>query len=94
MYRTVRGGVRGQDFHLEIHPTQSFVSFLNIAAKNVGVDSCWVNFFDPEKLKKALTLPENEDLVLLLDLGYRGEGGGPLLNHTSRKPLVETVRVL
>ena len=62
--------------------------------KNVGVDSCWVNFFDPEKLKKALTLPENEDLVLLLDLGYRGEGGGPLLNHTSRKPLVETVRVL
>jgi hypothetical protein len=32
--------------------------------------------------------------VLLLDLGYRGEGGGPLLNHTSRKPLVETVRVL
>lgn len=65
-----------------------------LAAKNVGVDSCWVNFFDPEKLKKALTLPENEDLVLLLDLGYRGEGGGPLLNHTSRKPLVETVRVL
>ena len=65
-----------------------------LAAKNVGVDSCWVNFSDPEKLKKALTLPENEDLVLLLDLGYRGEGGGPLLNHTSRKPLVETVRVL
>ena len=65
-----------------------------LAAKNAGVDSCWVNFFDPEKLKKALTLPENEDLVLLLDLGYRGEGGGPLLNHTSRKPLVETVRVL
>ena len=32
--------------------------------KMVGVDSCWVNFFDPEKLKKALTLPENEDLVL------------------------------
>ena len=65
-----------------------------LAAENAGVDSCWVNFFDPEKLKKALTLPENEDLVLLLDLGYRGEGGGPLLNHTSRKPLVETVRVL
>ncbi|UQT40274.1 nitroreductase family protein [Acidaminococcus intestini] len=39
----------------------------------MGVDSCWVNFFDPEKLKKALTLPENEDLVLLLDLGYRGK---------------------
>lgn len=65
-----------------------------LAAKNAGIDSCWVNFFDPEKLKKALALPENEDLVLLLDLGYRGEGGGTLLNHTSRKPLVETIRVL
>ena len=28
---------------------------------------------------------------MLLDLGYAAEGAGPLPNHTSRKPLEETV---
>ena len=65
-----------------------------LAAANAGVDSCWVNFFDPDKLAKALGLPENEEIVMLLDLGYAAEGAGPLPNHSSRKPLSETVTFL
>ena len=65
-----------------------------LAAADEGVDSCWLNFFDPEKLAKALELPENEEILMLLDLGYAAEGAGPLPNHASRKPLDETVRYL
>ncbi len=62
-----------------------------LAAANEGVDSCWVNRFDPDLLHAELGLPENEDILMLLDLGYAAEGAGPLPNHGSRKDLSETV---
>lgn len=64
---------------------------LMLAAADLGVDSCWVNSFDPDKLHAALGLPENEEILMLLDLGYAAEGSGPLPNHGSRKPLDATV---
>ena len=65
-----------------------------LAAADEGVDSCWVNFLDPEKLAQALSLPENEEVLMVMDLGYAAEGAGPLANHSSRKPLSETVSYL
>ena len=62
-----------------------------LAAADEGVDSCWVNFFDPEKMEDVLGLPENEEILMVMDLGYAAEGVGPLPNHSSRKPLSETV---
>ena len=56
-----------------------------LAAADEGVDSCWVNFFDPEKLEAALGLPENEEILMVMDLGYAAEGAGPLANHNSRR---------
>ena len=65
-----------------------------LAAADEGVDSCWVNFLDPEKLAEVLGLPENEEVLMVLDLGYAAEGAGPLPNHDSRKELSETVTYL
>lgn len=67
---------------------------LILAAANAGVDSCWINNFDPEKLKAELELPEQEEILMLLDLGYAAEGAGPLANHEKRKALSETVSYL
>ena len=67
---------------------------LMLAAADAGVDSCWLNFFDPDKLASAFGLPENEEILMLLDLGYAADGAGPLPNHTSRKELRETVSYL
>ena len=64
---------------------------LMLAAKAEGVDSCWINFFDPEVAEKELGLPENEEVLMFLDLGYAAEGTGPLANHGSRKEISETV---
>ena len=67
---------------------------LMLAAKNAGVESCWLNRLDPEEAAAMFELPENEVVVMALDLGYPAEGAGPLPNHMSRKPLEETVRFL
>ncbi len=64
---------------------------LILAAADEGVDSCWVNNLDPEKTAQAFGLPENEEVLMVMDLGYAAEGAGPLPNHGKRKPLSETV---
>ncbi len=67
---------------------------LMLAAKDEGVESCWLNFFDPAVMKKTFNLPENEEVLMALDVGFAAEGAGPLANHNSRKPLSETVTYL
>ena len=64
---------------------------LVLAAQNAGVDSCWVNFFDPEVLAEKLELPKNEEVLAIIDLGYAKEGTGPLKTHSERKEISETV---
>ncbi len=62
-----------------------------LAAANEGVDSCWVNRLNPDELGAALGIPETENILMMMDLGYAAEGAGPLPNHASRKDLSETV---
>lgn len=64
---------------------------LMLAAANEGVDSCWLNCVHIDQLHAALGLPENEDILMLLDLGFAAEDAEPLPMHFSRKPLAETV---
>ena len=65
-----------------------------LAAADEEVDSCWINFFDPEKAAEDLGLPSNEEVLMLMDLGYAADGTGPLENHGKRKPIAETVTYL
>lgn len=62
-----------------------------LAAKNEGVDSCWLNCVHIDDLHRELGLPANEEILMLMDLGYAAEDAQPLSNHFSRKPLIETV---
>lgn len=87
---TYPGGQR--DSGLE--DTSIVATHMMLAACNAGVDSCWINFFDPEKLKAALNLPQNEEILMMLDLGYAAEGFKPLSKHFSRKDLTENVTYL
>ena len=64
---------------------------LMLAAANEGVDSCWLNCIDLDKIAGEFNLPDNEEVLMILDLGYPTEDAGPLANHNSRKPISETV---
>ncbi|MCD8369430.1 MAG: nitroreductase family protein [Clostridiales bacterium] len=62
-----------------------------LAAKSVGVESCWLNRLDPDLTARAFGLPANEKVLMMMDLGYAAEGAGPLPPHRARKALDETV---
>lgn len=62
-----------------------------LAAKDNGVDSCWLNFVKVDSLRAELALPENERIVMLLDMGIAKEGFKPLENHYNTKSLEELV---
>ena len=65
-----------------------------LAAADEGLASCWINFFEPEKIAAELGLPENEEVLMMLDLGYAEDGVKPLPGHSARKPLSDTVSYL
>lgn len=69
-------------------------SHIILAAKAIGVDSCWINNMDPDQAREAFELPENETVVCLIDLGYPADGAGPLANHSKRKDLDEFVKYI
>ena len=53
----------GQKYDSGIEDATIVTTHMMLCAKSVGVDSCWVNFFDPDKMTEAFQLPEN-DLIL------------------------------
>lgn len=65
-----------------------------LAATNVGVGSCWVNCLLVDQMHEQLGLPENEELVMMLILGYPSENAAPIDMHFTRKPLEENVTFL
>ena len=72
--------------------TESVGPRTNVENKTVSfVDTADVYRLDPEKTAEVLGLPENEEVLMVMDLGYAAEGAGPLANHGSRKDLAETV---
>ncbi len=65
-----------------------------LAAADEGINSCWINFFDPDKAAEVFGLPGNEEVLMILDLGYAEEGTNALPGHSKRKELSETVSYL
>ena len=82
-------------FHPEIRSGQIDASIVlshaMLAAKELGVDSCWVCRFDNSEVERVMGLPENIKTVSIMPLGYPAEGAGPSERHTVRKPLDEWV---
>ena len=65
-----------------------------LEAWEIGVGSCWVNFFAPSQVKAAFNLPENFVPVLMLPIGYADEKAAPAKWHTEYKDLTQTVQYL
>lgn len=62
-----------------------------LAATDEGVDSCWVDCMDIEKTKAIFSLPDNEEVLMIMDLGYAAPDAQMNPNHNIRKDLKETV---
>ena len=65
-----------------------------LAAWDLGIGSCWVNFFPNSETVKAFGLPETEKAVLLLPIGYPAEGAKPAPMHSKKKDMDQLVKYL
>ena len=65
-----------------------------LAAWDLGIGSCWVNFFPNSETARAFGLPETEKAVLLLPIGYPAEGAKPAPMHSKKKDMDQLVRYL
>ena len=63
-------------------------SFLILKAYEEGLGTCWLGYFDQDKIKAALGIPENMSVVAATPLGYPAESP----DARGRKPLNEIVR--
>lgn len=80
--------------HSGIQDVSIVATHVMLQAWELGVGSCWVNYFSPSALKKAFNLPENETPVLLMPMGVPAEDSEPMKLHTECKEISETVRFL
>ena len=65
-----------------------------LRAWELGIGSCWVNFFPNTETGRAFGLGENEKPVLLMPLGYPGEKAKPSPMHSQRNPMGALVKEL
>ena len=65
-----------------------------LQAWELGIGSCWVGYFDPDKVRLALGLPEDEKIIALLPLGYPADDSKPASGHYANKPLESMVKYL
>jgi len=63
-------------------------SFLILKAHEEGLGTCWLGYFDKDKVRAVLGIPENMSIVAVTPLGYPAENP----DARSRKPLGEITR--
>lgn len=65
-----------------------------LEAQELGVGSTWVMNFDPEAVRAEFEIPDHEESVSLLVMGYAAADAEPSEFHMQKKDLKETVTVL
>ena len=63
-----------------------------LTAWELGIGSCWIGWFDEKKIKALLGIPNNQEVIALLTLGYSKEGRLSFPKH--RKKMEEIVKVV
>lgn len=78
--------------HSGIQDVSIVATHVMMEAWECGVGSCWVNFFSPSKLHEVMELPQNEEVVCIMPIGYPADDAEPRADmHYGHKEISETV---
>ena len=83
-----------EGIHSGIEDVSIVATHIMLKAKDLGVDSCWCNYFSNTKLEKLFDLPKNEKSVLIMPLGYKDDSFMMSPMHSKKKELSEVVKYL
>ena len=62
-----------------------------LGAWELGIGSCWVMSFDPQKMRENFNIPEALEPVALLVMGYPAEDSTPAPMHEAVRTLEELI---
>ena len=80
--------------HSGVEDISIVATHMMLEAADLGVGTCWVNYFPNTKTRDAFNLPETFVPVLLMPVGYPDEKGIPLPNHTKFRDDSEMIKYL
>ena len=83
-----------EGIHAGVEDVSIVATHIILAAADLGLGTCWCNYFPNSKAAEAFNLPEKERVVLFMPVGYPAEDDKPSPRHDKRKPLSETVKEL
>ena len=66
---------------------------LVLAARNEGIGTCWVGSFDRQKVRDILGVPEEQEVVMLVPMGYP-EGEAAFVAKEPRARIEEVYTVV
>lgn len=80
--------------HSGIEDVSIVATHAMLQAAELGLGTCWCNYFPNQKLEELLGLPENEKTVLFLSVGYTDDSAVPAPAHENKKSLSDTIKYL
>ena len=80
--------------HSGIEDVSIAATYVMLQAIELGIYTTWCNFFPNKALEKAFDLPENEEAVLVMPIGYKADDAQPSQMHAVAKRVDEFVRRL
>lgn len=70
------------------------LTHMMLQAQELGIGSCIVGYFDQQKIKEVLNIPEGIHPILIMPFGYAAQDAKPSPRHSEYRPLSETVEYL
>ena len=80
--------------HSGVEDVSIVATHMMLEAKDLGIDSCWVNLFDNRKVEKEFNLAQNEKTVLLMPIGYASADCKPAPKHTDKRNMNDLVKFI
>ena len=83
-----------EGIHSGVEDVSIVATHMMLEAKDLGLSTCWCNYFANSKLEEVFGLPSNEKSVLIMPVGYAVEDAKPAPMHDEHKDINEIVKNL
>ena len=64
------------------------MSYMTLEAVSLGLQFVWLGWFEPEKVRKVLNIPEDYIVVAVAPLGYPAKDGKPAVKKSTEEVIV------
>ncbi len=80
--------------HSGVEDVSIVATHMMLLATELGLSTCWCNYFSNSKLEEAFNIPQSERSVLIMPIGYADEKAKPAPGHEAKKDISNIVRFI